>query len=97
MEDMTEPTLDGLKEVLNADDLSLQPGYATLCLYSAKQWLQNAGVSGGANQELYTLAVYMLAAHWYDHRGVAEAGVSLQDIPLGVVSIIHQLRDESVT
>lgn len=70
----------------------------TLYLEAAKLWLLNAGVPNLTGNALYTLAVYMLATHWLDNKGVvAEAG-NVEHTPLGVFSIMHQLRstpDES--
>lgn len=64
----------------------------TLYLEGAKAWLCNAGVPVLSGNALYTLAVYMLATHWMDNKGVvAEAG-NVEHTPLGVFSIMHQLR-----
>lgn len=64
----------------------------TLYLEGAKIWLSNAGVPALDGNALYTLAVYMLATHWMDNKGViAEAG-NVEHTPLGVFSIMHQLR-----
>lgn len=63
-----------------------------LYLEAAKIWLENAGVPALTGNALYTLAVYMLATHWMDNKGVvAEAG-NVEHTPLGVFSIMHQLR-----
>lgn len=64
----------------------------TLYLEAAKIWLSNAGVPALTGNALYTLAAYMLATHWLDNKGViAEAG-NIEHTPLGVFSIMHQLR-----
>lgn len=70
----------------------------TLFLEGAKIWLDNAGVPYMEGNALYTLAVYMLATHWIDNRGVVAEPGNVDHTPLGVFSIMHQLRatpDES--
>ena len=58
---------------------------------AAQLWLENAGVPRLNTNRLYDLAVYQLAAHWFDQRGVvAENGA--EQIPLGVFSIMFQLQ-----
>ena len=61
------------------------------CMEAAQTWLQNAGVARRTDDQLYDLAVYMLATHYFDNRGVAAEG-STAEIPMGVMSIMHQLR-----
>lgn len=61
------------------------------CMEAAQVWLENAGVARMTDNRLYDMAVYMLATHYYDNRGVvAENGTD--HVPLGVFSIMHQLR-----
>lgn len=64
----------------------------TLFLEGAKIWLDNAGVPSMNGNALYTLAVYMLATHWIDNRGVIAEPGNVEHTPLGVFSIMHQLR-----
>lgn len=85
------PDIVGLRRYAHAvheTDEELQ-----LFLAAAEEWLANADVPDyAAHGPLYTLAVYMLATHWLDNRAVlAEAG-SAAEVPLGVMSIMHQLR-----
>lgn len=68
-----------------------------LCMESAQRWLENAGVARREDDALYDWAVYMLATHYYDNRGVVLEGGTVE-IPMGVTSIMHQLRlEEPVT
>lgn len=63
----------------------------TMYMEAAQIWYENAGVARLAGNRLYDLAVYMLASHWLDNKGViADAGT--EHTPLGVFSIMHQLR-----
>lgn len=62
-----------------------------ICLDAAKEWFTGAGVVERTNSKLYDIGVYMLATHYYDRRGVIADG-SVDTIPLGVQSIMHQLR-----
>lgn len=64
----------------------------TLYLEAAKTWLLNAGVPILDGNALYTLAVYMLATHWMDNKGVVAESNNATHTPLGVLSIMHQLR-----
>ena len=63
---------------------------------AAKEWFRNAGVEGDVeNSALYALGVYMLAVHYFDNRGVLDlssAARSSDNLPFGVMSIMHQLR-----
>lgn len=86
-----KPDIVGLRCYAHAEhepDAVLQ-----LFLSAAVEWYRNADVPEYAEEgALYTLAVYMLATHWLDNRAVlAEAG-SAAEVPLGVMSIMHQLR-----
>ena len=65
----------------------------TLCMESAQRWFENAGVTRRTNDALYDFGVYQLATHYLDNHGVvAENGNA--EIPMGVMSIMHQLRLE---
>lgn len=62
-----------------------------LYMEAAQDWLENAGVERMSGSALYKLAVYMLATHWLDNRGVI-AYDKTEHTPLSVMSIMHQLR-----
>lgn len=62
-----------------------------ICLDAAKEWFKGAGVEERTDSKLYDIGVYMLATHYYDRRGVVADG-AVEMIPLGVQSIMHQLR-----
>lgn len=54
---------------------------------------------GGSDQEpippsLHE-AVCLLAAHWYENREASLIGISAQDLPFGVSSIVNEYRDYS--
>ena len=67
-----------------------------LHMEAAQLYLENAGVARRENNALYDQAVYMLATHYLDNKGVvAENGTA--EIPMGVTSIMHQLRLEDAT
>lgn len=68
-------------------------GLMEVCMEAAMQWLENAGVTRREDNALYDMGVYMLATHYFDNRGVVSEN-SNQQIPLGVFSIMHQLRNE---
>ena len=70
-----------------------QPEVADLCLRAAKEYLKGADVPEKADSALYDMACYMLAMHWYDHRGVVTIGTVQGEIALGVNSIIHQIQN----
>lgn len=63
-----------------------------LYLEAAQIWLDNAGVPRLTGNALYVLCVYMLATHWLDNKGVVADTGSTDHTPLGVFSIMHQLR-----
>lgn len=54
---------------------------------------------GNADQEAVppalTEAVAMLAAHWYENREATLVGISAQELPLGVWSIVNEYREFS--
>ena len=62
-----------------------------ICLAAAKAWFENAGVPELTDNKLYDIGVYMLATHYHDNRGVLANGKS-DMVPMGVLSIMHQLR-----
>ena len=66
---------------------------AQLFFDAAKEWLEKAGVQEREGSALYDLAVYQLGTHYYDNRGVISENGSDQ-VPMGVFSIMHQLRSE---
>ena len=86
-----KPDIVGLRHYAHAEhepDEVLQ-----LFLAAAVEWLKNADVPDfAAKGPLYTLAVYMLATHWLDNRAVIAETGGAAEVPLGVMSIMHQLR-----
>lgn len=64
---------------------------ARLCLAAAEQYYADSGVPESAHDNpQYELAVYMLALHYYDHRGaITDAHAEL---PHGVMAMVHHLR-----
>lgn len=87
------PNLPGLmKQYGYYDDATFQPEMAQSMLYAAQRYLLNAGVpETEVADPLYDLACYMLAAHWYDNRGVVAVGQVQGEVAMGVRSIIWQL------
>lgn len=67
----------------DGDDLLLEA-----CMEAAVEWFQGAGVAPRESR-LYDLGVYMLAVHYFDNRGVVGKD---EQLPMGVYSIMHQLR-----
>lgn len=70
-----------------------------ICMDAAVDWLRNAGVPPPlVRNRLYDMAVYMLATHYHDRRGVVyedsrgSVSKSSEQVPFGVFSIMHQLR-----
>lgn len=64
----------------------------SICLDAAKAWFENAGVPEPTEaNKLYDIGVYMLATHYHDNRGVLADGRT-DMVPMGVLSIMHQLR-----
>lgn len=80
--------ISGVKEYLrlevDEDDRIVQS-----LLDSAVLFLENAGVPRQEENELYRLALRMLASHWYENREVIGKNTNLS---YGLESIIHQLR-----
>ena len=95
MPEATGPNINDLKRYagLNPDG-DVQT--LSICMEAAKEWFRNAGVEGDVeNSALYALGVYMLAVHCFDNRGVLDlssAARSSDNLPFGVMSIMHQLR-----
>ncbi|HEY0960649.1 MAG TPA: head-tail connector protein [Novosphingobium sp.] len=54
---------------------------------------------GGADQDevppALAEAVAMLTAHWYENREATLIGISAQELPLGVWSIVNEYREYS--
>lgn len=87
---MGMPTIDGLCAYGLLDKAGREQ-VLTLCLESACRYIQDSGVCPAAlDDPQYELAVYMLALHYYDHRGVMDDTAA--EIPHGLLSIIHHLR-----
>ena len=85
-------TLDGMIQYGYATDDTFQREIGQACLDAAAAYLRNADVpEPGEDSPLYDLAVYMLAMHWYDNRGVTVLGQVAGPIAKGVQAIIHQL------
>lgn len=70
----------------DADDVVL-----SLCIGAAEEYLANAGVIDDGSS-LYELAVYMLAGHWYENRGLVVVGTVTAEIELSMRSVLHQLK-----
>ncbi|KQZ50731.1 DNA-packaging protein [Rhizobium sp. Root149] len=98
-------TLTQLKQHLNiTDDLgSADDDLIELKLTAAQSQVERmlgfkiAARYDGAGQEptpdALKQAVLMLAAYWYENREAALIGVSGQDMPFGVGSIINEFRE----
>ncbi len=93
---VTAPNIDDLKRYAG---LGPDGDAATLalCMRAAVKWYENAGVTAPIAEEnpLYNLGVYMLAVHYFDNRGVMDSSGTLRgdnNLPFGVMSIMHQLR-----
>ena len=85
-------SVDGLIQYGYATDDTFQRGIGQMCLDAAVAYLKGAGVQQPETENaLYDLAVYMLAVHWYDNRGVAVLGQVSGSIEKGVQAIIHQI------
>ena len=89
------PNLETLARFAPAN-LDTDRALLALHMEAAQLYLEGAGVAPREDNALYDQAVYMLATHYLDNKGVvAEGGVA--EIPMGVTSIMHQLRLEDVT
>lgn len=75
------------------DDGAFQPEVAQMALDAAKEYLRIADVREPEQpSSLYDLACYMLAAHWYDNRGVVAIGTTPQgEIAKGLQAVIWML------
>ena len=63
----------------------------TTLMSAAKEYLRNAGIEEPDSEEhsLYTIAVYSLTLHYYDHRDAVGEEAPL---PTGLRPIINQLK-----
>ena len=86
-------SLDGLKRYASAHD-ETDAALLGECMLAAMRALESAGVNQREGDALYDLAVYQLATHYYDNRGVMVENGSPAQIPLGLQGIVHQLRYE---
>ena len=78
-------------EASQQSEQDAQEALLQMCMEAAVEWFKNAGVKPPAEpSRLYDLGVYMLAVHYFDNRGVI--GAKDDQLPLGVFSIMHQLR-----
>lgn len=87
---MALPNIDGLCQYgripRTGNDMTL-----ALCLDAACTYMADSGVPVEAQYDpQYELGVYMLALHYYDHRGVIDDAAA--ELPHGLMSIIHHLR-----
>lgn len=77
-----------VSEYLRAEeeDTTLEP-----LVGSAVQYIeQSTGIRFDGQDELYITAVKMLAAHWYENRGVLSANA--MEIPFSVESLINHIK-----
>lgn len=88
--------LNGLKRYAAVND-ETDEALLEDTMYAAIRALEAAGVAERIDDKLYDLAVYQLATHYFDHRGVVQENGSSQQIPLGLQGIVHQLRYEPGT
>lgn len=85
-------TMEGFRQYGYLAEGDLDEQMARMCISASKAYLLNAGCPEPAEDNpLYDMAVYMLAVHWYDHRGVMDAGAPKGPILYGVQAIIHQI------
>lgn len=70
----------------NLDDelLKMLQDVATKYIYGAIEVTET-------DDERFDYAVCLLVSHWYTHR-IATSEQALEEIPFGVVALIHQLR-----
>ena len=88
---MALPTIDGLCRYGLIDPAGHEVEL-NLMLDAAEQWYAGCGVPESAKGSAqYELAVYMLALHYYDQRGAVAEG-NIRELPLGVMSMLNQLR-----
>ncbi len=84
------PNLEDLKRYAVVDPTS-DGSVLNGCMAAAMRYFANAGVPEPAEADpLYDMGIYMLATHYYDHRGVMDENAA--PIPFGVNSIINQLK-----
>lgn len=68
------------------DDTTLEP-----LVSAAKQYIrQSTGIHFDGQNEVYETAIKMLAAHWYENRGVLSANA--MEIPFSVESLINHIK-----
>lgn len=72
----------------NAEETDTQ---LELYLNAAKEALEHAGVPERQLSFLYDVTVYQLALTYHDRRGAMSEGAN--DVPYGMQSAIHQLRN----
>lgn len=85
--------LNGLKRYAAVND-ETDEALLTETMQAAIRALEAAGVAERFGDSLYDLAVYQLATHWFDRRGVVMENGAAMQIPLGLQGIVHQLRYE---
>jgi len=87
-------TVIGLREYCREDksaDKELK-----LFLSASIGYITGAGVSIQKHEAyipLYDMTVYMLAAHWWDNRGIAIDKNLTGEIPISVTALLIQLRE----
>ena len=86
--------IDGLKRYAAAND-EVDEAVLSQCMEAAMQSLEAAGVRQREQSSLYDLAVYMLAVHYFDNRGVIQENGG-GELPFGLQGIVHQLRYEQI-
>lgn len=81
--------LDELKGYLRLDDDSDDILIDSLKV-AAEEYLLNAGIVENYTRQLYSLAVKMLVANWYENRQMSDK--ELKEVPYGIKCIIQQLQ-----
>lgn len=61
-----------------------------LCLGAAEENLAGQGVQPAPESYLYILAVYMLALHYFDNRGMLADKTA--ELPMGVMALVNQMH-----
>ncbi len=86
-----------LKKQVRADDFTADDDYLAALLEAAEDTILSYA-SRTANEiedhgwkNIYTQAVLMLAAHWYNQRE-AVASTAMQSVPWSVEALVKQLR-----
>lgn len=83
-------TLDEIKNYLRIDG-SLDDSLLSSLQSAAESYIKNSIEVDDVEDERFNLAVLLLVGHWYKNRE-ATTSQNLQSIPLGVLSMIQQLR-----